>query len=139
MTKAEYLRFAMQFYGVQFDLKVAEIVWKLVPIINQKGGKTDILDLCKIMVDIEDDKVQKQVIANSITNYDLSDESMNTSIHDYDFNDKAIRCFKILGINTIRDIYSYSPKTFLNIHGVGKMTISLIQKVLKENGFPILD
>ena len=91
------------------------------------------------MVDIEDDKIQKQVIDDSITNYDLSDESMNTSIYDYDFSDKAIKCFKILGINTIKDIYSYSPKTFLNIYGVGKMTMSLIQKVLKENGFPILD
>lgn len=139
MKKAEYLRFAMQLFGVQLDLKVAEIVWKLVPIINEKGGKTDIVDLCKIMADIEQDNITETDIINNLPTLDLSDERMNTSIYDYDFCDKAIRCFKILGINTIRDIYGYRPKNFLNIHGIGKMTIYLMQKTLKENGFPILD
>lgn len=139
MTKQEYLCNAMQFFGIKIDMNVANIVWELVPLINAKGGETDILDLCKIMEKVgglePKQEEPKPKYDSGINPHDNEDFRIYFR---WEFGYKVVCLFDVLLILNIDDLYKYSYEEIGQVRGYGKKTIESIRTTLKNHNLPPL-
>jgi DNA-directed RNA polymerase alpha subunit len=128
MKKQDYLVHALMFFGVKIDTKVAEIIWELVPIIESKGGDTDLHDLSAIMV-----KVEQLEHTEEETQKKLDWEDFR-----FEFSSKTRHLFYSLGIESLKSIYKFSCEEIAKIRGYGKITIQDIKSVLQKHNLPPL-
>lgn len=133
MKKQDYLVNALMFFGVKIETKVAEIIWDLVPIIESKGGDTDLHDLCAIMVKVEQLEQENDEIEPSETkiNFDWQDIRL-------EFSSKTRHLFYWLGIESLESLYKVSYEEIAETRGYGNRTIEDIKRVLQKHNLPPL-
>lgn len=63
------------------------------------------------------------------------EELLNTKVINYDlFSSRAIICFKIADIYTVRDLVRHQKTDFQNFRNIGKKTIQELDKFIKDHG-----
>ena len=53
MTNEQYFKSALSFFGYKIDDKFAKIITEVFPLVQSKGGEVTIMDLCKVMAELE--------------------------------------------------------------------------------------
>ncbi len=131
MKKQDYLVHALMFFGVKIDRKVAEILWELVPIIESKGGDTDLHDLSAIMVKVDklettEEQTPKDEVIEKSTTFDWEDFR-------FEFSSKTRHLFYWLGIESLESLYKVSYEEIAETRGYGNRTIEDIKSVLQKH------
>ena len=128
MKKQDYLVQALMFFGVKIDTKVAEIIWELVPIIESKGGDTDLHDLSAIMVKVEQLEPMEEETQKKLDWEDFR----------FEFSSKTRHLFYWLGIESLESLYKVSYEEIAETRGYGNRTIEDIKSILQKNNLPPL-
>ena len=135
----DYLISALKFYGYTIDLKLAEIIFQVTKLIQEKGGDVNIKDLSKIKDSVQVFEEQPTITKEPTDIKQVNFEQMkNMSISKFGFSQRVMNVFEQLGIKQIKHIYEWSESKLYITRGLGKYSIIEIKEVLNKYNLPEL-